>query len=346
MVPSGFRRVTSVQDISGGLLTAPKPIQCPSPPLSSPSLSTLARHGKSRSLDDPLCASKASQELSTAVAVSSRYSVPLKTAPIAPSFALADCPPSSTGHSTPSRQQEQNTRPRDRQRRIRFDRATLILELCQQGSLDASTRATDSLEALLNSADAGEPATPSTKVDILAIRTPQQSLSPLHLASTHGHFELVKSLIGRIGNADAVLARDAEGWTPLHCAAAEGKVDIVRELLRSAVEGGCGRELAEARNGDGETASEVADARCRGEVEALLAEAASQAHPRPTEITREGGRNEDSAGCTATADAQTATVRIPSVHQPPTTSASTPLDLSCASDPDFSSVGKSNIILP
>ena len=52
--------------------------------------------------------------------------------------------------------------------------------------------------------------------------------TPLHQATISGHLKTVKILLDEGGS---VLAVDNDGRTLLHCAAVEGHVDIIRELL-------------------------------------------------------------------------------------------------------------------
>jgi ankyrin repeat protein len=57
----------------------------------------------------------------------------------------------------------------------------------------------------------------------------REKYTPLHLASRHGHIDIVRELI-RCGAS--VHERDMDG-TPLHTASRYGHVDIVRELIKS-----------------------------------------------------------------------------------------------------------------
>ncbi|KAI8615985.1 hypothetical protein BC830DRAFT_242173 [Chytriomyces sp. MP71] len=66
--------------------------------------------------------------------------------------------------------------------------------------------------------------------DLQTLQTPQQSLSLLHLACANGRVEVVRTLLRR-GDVP-VNTRDREGWTPLHCACAEGHMDVVSLLGR------------------------------------------------------------------------------------------------------------------
>ena len=53
--------------------------------------------------------------------------------------------------------------------------------------------------------------------------------TPLHLACSQGHLQVVKILI-TLGNGDVNSVAEEHG-TPLHCAARAGKVQIVSYLL-------------------------------------------------------------------------------------------------------------------
>ncbi|RUP47493.1 ankyrin repeat-containing domain protein [Jimgerdemannia flammicorona] len=56
-----------------------------------------------------------------------------------------------------------------------------------------------------------------------------KSLTPLHLAASYDHEHIVRYLVEQRG-AD-VNAVDAEGWTAMHCAAAEGFFDVLTFLV-------------------------------------------------------------------------------------------------------------------
>ena len=80
-------------------------------------------------------------------------------------------------------------------------------------------------------------------IDVNNIYTPQQWLTPLHVAAAYGHEELARILIEKAGAA--VNIRDKEGWAPLHCAAAEGHLNIIKLL------GKCQGNLALSEDGKG-----------------------------------------------------------------------------------------------
>ncbi|XP_011695991.1 PREDICTED: ankyrin-3-like [Wasmannia auropunctata] len=52
----------------------------------------------------------------------------------------------------------------------------------------------------------------------------------LHIAATHGHYQMVKALLGQQAEINAT---DKNGWTPLHCAAHAGHLDVVKLLVES-----------------------------------------------------------------------------------------------------------------
>lgn len=84
---------------------------------------------------------------------------------------------------------------------------------------------------------------------------------PIHLAADMGHAELVASFMDHgvpVGDQ-----ANAANWSPLHFAASRGHVDVVEALL------GAGAD-AEARDGNGRTALDVASHNRKSDVVALL----------------------------------------------------------------------------
>jgi len=71
---------------------------------------------------------------------------------------------------------------------------------------------------------------PISKEVLSSLYTPHNFLTPLHIAATYNQLGIVKLLVE---HADApVNIQDVEGWTPLHCACAEGNFDVVEYLGR------------------------------------------------------------------------------------------------------------------
>ncbi len=64
---------------------------------------------------------------------------------------------------------------------------------------------------------------------VAADKMSADSWTPLHLACSQGHLEIVKILLTLGGAKVNILA--GEHGTPLHCAARAGKVQIVSYLL-------------------------------------------------------------------------------------------------------------------
>ena len=58
----------------------------------------------------------------------------------------------------------------------------------------------------------------------------RQGSTSLHIAATHGHFEMCQVLLGQ--GADCTV-EDREQWTALHCAAKGGYLDVVHLLTNS-----------------------------------------------------------------------------------------------------------------
>ncbi|KAG0229077.1 hypothetical protein BGW42_001798 [Actinomortierella wolfii] len=65
--------------------------------------------------------------------------------------------------------------------------------------------------------------------EIINYQSESRGLTALHLASSYNHLELCKLAISLGADVNAV---DIEGWTPLHCAAAEGHWQVFEFLAR------------------------------------------------------------------------------------------------------------------
>ncbi|XP_047050582.1 uncharacterized protein LOC124655781 [Lolium rigidum] len=87
----------------------------------------------------------------------------------------------------------------------------------------------------------------------------------LHIAAKLGHVDLVRAISMREGLVVNVPAKNKRGETPLHCAAANGNVDMIDLLILMAGEVGAMQLLSE-RNHNGETCLHEA-VRC-GNIEA------------------------------------------------------------------------------
>lgn len=60
--------------------------------------------------------------------------------------------------------------------------------------------------------------------------TDRHGKTGLHIASTHGHYQMVEVLLGQGAEINAT---DKNGWTPLHCAAKAGHLNVVKLLCES-----------------------------------------------------------------------------------------------------------------
>ncbi|KAJ3178405.1 hypothetical protein HDU85_005203 [Gaertneriomyces sp. JEL0708] len=148
--------------------------------------------------------------------VSDGVSATSQTVPCVNEEAIARLSNTSTQLSpvTPSTLPNQSSQ--KKRKAVKFDPITGILDICRWGSLH-SPDYMDTLTQMLSSCE--------TVVDFL---TPQKSMTPLHLACTYGHVDIVHLLLSYTDSL--VNSYDDEGWTPLHCACAEGHVEVVKLL--------------------------------------------------------------------------------------------------------------------
>ncbi|KAJ3272868.1 hypothetical protein HDV01_005191 [Terramyces sp. JEL0728] len=119
----------------------------------------------------------------------------------------------------------QSSLQKKQRKNVKFDKGVLLLHLCQHG--DSTQECRDQVYDCLGIT---ENETNKSAFDVNNLCLPQQWLSPLHLGCSHGRLEIVKILLTRTNVA--VNIRDKEGWTPLHCASAEGHVEVINLLGR------------------------------------------------------------------------------------------------------------------
>lgn len=105
-------------------------------------------------------------------------------------------------------------------RKVSFDPKTLALDYARLGDYIELKRILESTNKKIL-LDEGEKT-------VFDISTRHLHLTLLHLASSYNHLSICQYLIE---NGAFVNSRDREGWTPIHCAAAEGHDSIVRFLL-------------------------------------------------------------------------------------------------------------------
>jgi len=127
-------------------------------------------------------------------------------------------------------------------RGVCFDALTSFLYMCQYGDPTEDARLPTIRKYLGIPYDDGKEVDdvqieecfknqiPISKEVLSSLFTPHNFLTPLHIACTYNQLGIVKLLVEY---ADApVNIQDVEGWTPLHCACAEGNFDIVEYLGR------------------------------------------------------------------------------------------------------------------
>ncbi|KAK9758417.1 hypothetical protein K7432_017825 [Basidiobolus ranarum] len=128
----------------------------------------------------------------------------------------ASCPPIDSSTYESESQVKRHSIPLRsslKKKQVSFDPCTLLASNARLGDLDEVKRLIE-----------------ESNIDCLTpnYQTPHSLLSPLHLAASYSHLALCKYLIS--AGAD-VNIQDAEGWTPLHCATAEGHMEIIQFLL-------------------------------------------------------------------------------------------------------------------
>jgi len=132
--------------------------------------------------------------------------------------------------------------PKKKGRGVKFDALTSFLYMCQYGDPTEEPELPTIRKYLGIPLENGEEVKnveipecfkdqiPMSKEVVSNLYTPHNFLTPLHVAATYNQLGIVKLLVEY---ADApVNIQDTEGWTPLHCACAEGNFDVVEYLGR------------------------------------------------------------------------------------------------------------------
>ncbi|KAL1917243.1 uncharacterized protein VTP21DRAFT_4899 [Calcarisporiella thermophila] len=136
-------------------------------------------------------------------------------APLPESAATSNIATSSLASSPTCETKVVSGRPRALRSRktVRIQPEFLLTSLCQTGELS-------SLRKIVDESSGGD-----FKID--AWRTPGKQMTLLHVAASYGHLDICKYLV----NAGVWIGvADAEGWTALHSAAAEGFFEVLAYL--------------------------------------------------------------------------------------------------------------------
>lgn len=105
-------------------------------------------------------------------------------------------------------------------KRVSFDPLTLMADAARTGDLP--------LYKSMLAIEQDEGST-GTLEEIVNYQSVSRKLSSLHLAASYNHLELCRFLVEMGAN---VSLADIEGWTPMHCAAAEGHFTVLEFLVR------------------------------------------------------------------------------------------------------------------
>lgn len=105
-------------------------------------------------------------------------------------------------------------------KRVSFDPQSMMADASKTGDLELFK----SMLALLQEEDKSK-----TLVEIINHQSVSRNLSSLHLAASYNHITLCRFLVQNGANVNLT---DLEGWTPMHCAAAEGHLEVFEFLVK------------------------------------------------------------------------------------------------------------------
>ncbi|KAG0290532.1 hypothetical protein BGZ96_005995 [Linnemannia gamsii] len=126
-------------------------------------------------------------------------------------------------------------------KRVSFDPQSMMADASKTGDLELYK----SMLELMQQED-----TSRTIVEIINHQSVSRNLSSLHLAASYNHIALCRFLVQNGANVNLT---DLEGWTPMHCAAAEGHLEVFEFLVK-----GKGADL-QAATYDGEFFEDVVE---------------------------------------------------------------------------------------
>ncbi|KAF9938275.1 hypothetical protein BGZ65_000120 [Modicella reniformis] len=105
-------------------------------------------------------------------------------------------------------------------KRVSFDPQTLMADASRTGDLEL-------YKAMLTVLQ--EEGASGTSKEIVNHQSASRKLSSLHLAASYNHLELCRFLVEMGANVNLI---DIEGWTPMHCSAAEGHLAVFEFLAQ------------------------------------------------------------------------------------------------------------------
>ena len=97
---------------------------------------------------------------------------------------------------------------------VKFDICSILLDICKHGL--TKEIAINEFKGLL------------TKCNYLEFFSPQKNMSLVHIACSYGHLDILEALLEN--STSFINQQDTEGWSPAHCASAEGNGNILRLL--------------------------------------------------------------------------------------------------------------------
>ncbi|KAF9577252.1 hypothetical protein BGW38_007661, partial [Lunasporangiospora selenospora] len=137
-----------------------------------------------------------------------------------PSIRLFTKSSSSTRDKTDASSTTQ--KPSRNSKKVSFDPSSLMADAAKTGDLVLFQKM---LAQLL---EVSGPCGHSEK-EIVNYQSVSRRLSPLHLAASYNHLDLCRYLVHKGANVNLM---DVEGWTPMHCAAAEGHLAVFELLVK------------------------------------------------------------------------------------------------------------------
>ncbi|KAF9928154.1 hypothetical protein FBU30_002610 [Linnemannia zychae] len=105
-------------------------------------------------------------------------------------------------------------------KRVSFDPQSMMADASKTGDLELYK----TMLSVIQKEDSAK-----SVVETINFQSVSRNLSALHLAASYNHIDLCRFLVQNGANVNLT---DLEGWTPMHCAAAEGHVEVFEFLAR------------------------------------------------------------------------------------------------------------------